>query len=290
MTIMTGLIVLSACLALAGILRSEYEKGHFVTEEVEILTDRLQGGERTYVFLTDMHNQEFGPGNRDLLAAIHGVKPDVILAGGDMMTCKGKQNIEPAVALIKALAERYPVYHGYGNHESRMDRQRSIYEDQYDRYIEVLKARGVVFLRNEAAEDAMGVHIAGLELEDRYFRKFGGVHMPEGYLEQKLGRASESGYQILLAHSPCYWREYAHWGADLTLAGHFHGGTIRIPVLGGVMTPQFQFFSPWCAGTFKKNGRWMLVGRGLGTHSIRIRINNRPQLLVIRLRQSQAGK
>ena len=94
---------------------------------------------------------------------------------------------------------------------------------------------------------------------------------------------------ILLAHSPLYFDAYAKWGADLTLSGHFHGGTIRLPGLGGVMTPQYQFFLPWCAGIFEKQGHYMAVSRGLGTHSINIRLNNRPQLLVIRICHPKEG-
>ena len=50
------------------------------------------------------------------------------------------------------------------------------------------------------------------------------------------------------------------------------------------MTPQYQFFLPWCAGEFEQDGKRMIVSRGLGTHSINIRLNNLPQLVVIRLR------
>ena len=51
------------------------------------------------------------------------------------------------------------------------------------------------------------------------------------------------------------------------------------------MTPQFQFFLPWCAGTFEENGKTMIVSRGLGTHSINIRLNNKPQLVVVDLKK-----
>ena len=47
------------------------------------------------------------------------------------------------------------------------------------------------------------------------------------------------------------------------------------------MTPQFQFFLPWCAGTFEESGKYMIVSRGLGTHSINIRLNNKPQLVAV---------
>lgn len=107
--------------------------------------------------------------------------------------------------------------------------------------------------------------------------------MTTEYLERHLGPADDSRFQILLAHSPLYFEQYADWGADLTLSGHFHGGTIRLPFVGGVMTPQYQFFHPYCAGEFEKDGKHMIVGRGLGTHSINIRFCNRPQLMVVRL-------
>ena len=54
------------------------------------------------------------------------------------------------------------------------------------------------------------------------------------------------------------------------------------------MTPQDQFFYPRCAGYFElpgseKEKSRMIVGRGLGTHSINIRLNAKPQVVVVRL-------
>ena len=102
--------------------------------------------------------------------------------------------------------------------------------------------------------------ISGVDLGKRYYRKLffeKPEPLPKTYFQNRLGKADESRFQILLLHSPMYFKEAAAWGADLTLSGHFHGGTIRIPVLGGVMTPQYQFFLPWCAGTFEKDGKMM---------------------------------
>ena len=88
--------------------------------------------------------------------------------------------------------------------------------------------------------------------------------MGPDYLARRVGDADEKRFQILLLHSPMYFENCARWGADLTLCGHFHGGTIRLPLLGGVMTPQYQFFLPWCAGAFERDGKRMIVSRGLG--------------------------
>ena len=107
--------------------------------------------------------------------------------------------------------------------------------------------------------------------------------MPDQYLEQHLGRPDPACFNVLLLHSPMYLKEAADWGADLVLSGHFHGGTIRLPFLGGLMTPQFQFFVPECAGVFHSGAATMIVNRGLGTHSVNIRLNDLPEISVIDL-------
>ena len=196
-----------------------------------------------------------------------------------------------ALSLFSYLTARYPVYCANGNHESRMRWKRKTYGGQYERYQKALRDMGAVCLEDSSAMLGEDIRITGVDLGEKFYKKifFGRpVSMERGYLEKKVGKAGEQGeFQILLAHSPLYFDAYARWGADLTLSGHYHGGTIRIPGLGGVMTPQYQFFLPQCAGTFRKGEKTMVVSRGLGTHSINIRLNNRPQLVVLRLRSGK---
>ncbi len=281
-----GALGTAACLA-----RSEYEKQHFSVEEISIRSEKIRK-DKTFVFLSDLHNNEFGSENRRLLAAIRQVRPDAVLIGGDMMVCKGKRDVQVPLRLIRRLTREFPVYCGNGNHENRMVWERETYGGLYEEYRDQLKRMGVIYLENGTAAWGPDVEISGVDLEWRYYRKalFQKLDpLPRDYLTRRLGRVRGTGreekFQILLAHSPMYFKEYAAWGADLTLAGHFHGGTIRIPGLGGVMTPQYQFFIPWCAGNFETDGKRMLVSRGLGTHSINIRLNNRPQLAVVRLKK-----
>lgn len=272
------------------LIRSEYEKNHFVAEELRITSPKIYR-EKKLVFLTDVHDKEFGPSNERLLHAVSRLSPDAILIGGDLMVSKGRGRLDASFRLMKGLSDLAPVYYSLGNHEMRLREEREVYGSQFDRLLDKARQLGIHMLIDEKAALDEDTDVWGIDLPRVCYKKLfleKPEKMPEGYLQQKLGRVDGERFQILLMHSPLYFSEARQWGADLTLAGHFHGGTVRIPGLGGLMTPQYQFFLPWCAGTFLEEGRVMAVGRGLGTHSINIRFNDLPQLLSIRLAPGDA--
>lgn len=272
-----------AALGAGGLLRSQYERDHFVAEETKICSPRIKR-ERTAVFLTDLHDKEFGEGNRLLLDAVRQEQPDFVLIGGDTMVVKpGPAGLEATERLLAGLKELCPVYYGNGNHEQRLLKERESYGEMYRDFRRLLRKYQVVYLADSSVEVDEDIRISGLDISQAYYRDVIPKRMEKEYITRRLGKADPERFQILLAHSPLFLDAYAGWGADLTLAGHFHGGTVRIPGLGGVMTPQYQFFLPCCGGTFRKDGRIMIVGRGLGTHSINIRFCNKPQVVVVRL-------
>lgn len=273
----------AGCLA-----RSRYERDCLVTEKYRIASEKIHGQGKTIVFLTDLHNKEFGEENSRLLETVRKVKPDAVLFGGDGMVAKrGNSDVRIPLALLTELAKEFPVYCGNGNHESRMLWKSEIYGETYENYRTALENAGIRYLSNEAADLDSDIRIYGLDLpKSAYLPRSGEI--PEGLLKETLGEPDPEKFCLLLAHSPLFFEEYAAWGADLTLSGHFHGGTIRLPLVGGVMTPQYQFFYPRCAGYFELPGKErekgrMIVGRGLGTHSINIRLNDKPQVVVVRL-------
>ena len=273
----------AGCLA-----RSRYERDCLVTEEYWIASEKIHGQGKTIVFLTDLHNKEFGEENSRMLETVRKVKPDAVLFGGDGMVAKrGNSDVRIPLALLTELAKEFPVYCGNGNHESRMLWKSEIYGEAYENYRTALENAGIRYLSNEAADLDSDIRIYGLDLpKSAYLPRSGEI--PEGLLKETMGEPDPEKFCLLLAHSPLFFEEYAAWGADLTLSGHFHGGTIRLPLVGGVMTPQYQFFYPRCAGYFELPGKGreksrMIVGRGLGTHSINIRLNDKPQVVVVRL-------
>lgn len=77
---------------------------------------------------------------------------------------------------------------------------------------------------------------------------------------EALGAPKEGCCNVLLAHNPVYFDTYAAWGADLTLSGHLHGGIVRLPLLGGVISPQMKLFPDYTRGCYTKENhrhdRW----------------------------------
>ncbi len=299
MKILTAVMAGGATAAAAGLLRSGYERRHFVIEEIAIYSEKLKNP-RTIVFLTDLHDTEFGGKNCQLLAAIRSLRPDVVLIGGDTMVAKpGKADLTVTRQLLDGLCsiqkettgenskKACRIYYGNGNHEQRLKREAKTYGDLYREFRVLLKERNISYLSDRSVNLSEEIRLSGLNLDQAYYRDFVPKRMETEYLKEHLGPSDRTRFQILLAHSPLYFNQYAKWGADLTLSGHFHGGTVRLPFVGGVMTPQYQFFHPYCAGEFEQDGKHMIVGRGLGTHSINIRFHNRPQLLCVRLLPKQ---
>lgn len=284
---MTGWLVILAAVFAAAIfllLRSEYERKHLAVQDYTIYSHKIRAGERVFVFLSDLHSNTFGADNGELLAAIDRVGPEAVLIGGDMMVCRGDVDLTVTEALLKKLSAAYPVYYGKGNHEQRLE-ETGRYREKYKEFQRILADTGVHYLSDATETFREDIAITGCNLEEQYYKHhFTVPGLQAGLVERHVGKSDPGRFNLLLLHSPLFFDSAAGWGADLTLSGHFHGGTIRLPFLGGVMTPQYQFFLPWCRGKFEKDGKTMIVSGGLGTHSVNIRLNNRPQLIVIRLR------
>ncbi len=105
--------------------------------------------------------------------------------------------------------------------------------------------------------------------------------MKADYLPKILGEPRTDACQILIAHNPLYFEEYAAWGADVVVSGHVHGGIMRLPVLGGVLSPNLSLFPKYDGGRFELGRAVMILSRGIGTHTIPLRIFNPAELVVL---------
>ena len=277
------------CLVLIGVIgRIFYENSTFRIKRYTICHEKIvrKANGLKIAFLSDLHNSCYGRGNSKLLQAIQDENPDLILIGRDMLIGKNGDYMDNACTLLQNLSMKFPVYYANGNHESRMKFNPDKYEDRYQIYEKKLKAMGVSLLCNESVFlEEQDITITGLELDEYYYQKGKKVMMEESDMEDLVGVSDRENFQILLAHHPEFFEKYSEWGANLVLSGHNHGGIVRLPLLGGVISPQYRLFPKYDGGLYKKDGNYMVLSRGLGTHTIKIRLWNVPELCMIELKE-----
>ena len=285
-----------------------FDSNRFVTQKYYVETDKT-GSTFHFVFLTDLHNKQYGRKNERLISAIDAEHPDFILLGGDMLSAKKplwtsfflaskwekkqRKKNGATIALLQNLAARYPVYYAMGNHESRSMEDTEKYGTLFEDYRKELAQTEICFLDNQTAElENFPVTVSGLSLEKKYYKKFIERVLPEHEIEDKIGTASAKNYQILLAHNPEFFQDYAKWKPDLVLAGHVHGGVVRLPFLrlGGVISPSLRLFPHYDGGLFEEYGCKMILGRGLGMHTIPIRIFNPGELVSVEVGHNDIPK
>lgn len=241
-------------------------------------------------YLTDLHSITFGRDNKELLLEIKAAKPDYIFLGGDMIVGSRDFNPEVSLHLSRSLAADYPVYMGMGNHEQKLMTYEETRDSSYPAYMEELKRLDITVLDNESIllkRQADHIRLYGLTMDYVYYGKvWKRVKMNPSYIKKQLGEASSDEFSILLAHSPKYFKAYAAWGADLVLSGHVHGGIMILPGLGGVIAPDYALFPKYDSGCFKEKNSQMVLSRGLGSHTIHLRIFNPPELSVVTLKKT----
>ena len=268
-------------LALIGIM--VWDTHRFVVVETTVKSEKIK--ERvTVVVLADLHNKCYGEKNCRLLEKIDGVRPDLILIAGDMLNAKPGADFSGTTAFLKKLSQRYVVLYGIGNHEHRLLLYPEVYGNMGEEYWRELQDKNIVRLDNKRILfEKKGICVYGVQIGKEYYKRFKVQEMEEDYLKRILGEPENGYFNILLAHNPDYFEKYALWGADLVLSGHVHGGIVRLPFLGGVLSPACRLFPRYDGGIFKEKNSRMILSRGLGSHTIPVRLFNPGELHVVYL-------
>ena len=242
----------------------------------------------TIAFLSDLHGNTHGPDNQKLIEAVNAANPDIIVMGGDMITSRAGEAheaaIKRAVDLVGVFAGK-KVFYGIGNHEYRMYLYREDFGDNFDRLTKGIQKAGAILLRNEHAYlDEYNIDIQGLEIERKYYTRGSKVTMGPSYIREMTGEKNKDHYRILMAHNPEFFEAYSH-EADLVLSGHFHGGIVRLPFIGGMVSARLSLFPKYDGGIYDLNGTKMVVSKGLGSHTLPLRIFNPCELCIIEIKK-----
>lgn len=283
MQVLIGIVffVFLLCICIIG-----YDTNRFVVRKYQFQNEKITDTFR-FVLVSDLHNKSYGKKNEKLLKAIEKLNPDAVLCAGDMLTAKPERDFHTAVEFMSALAKKYPIYYGNGNHEYRLKLYPEVYGNMAEQYEQELKKVSIEPLVNKKkVVSDKNIVIYGLEIGREYYKRFQKRNMEPEYIPSLLGQVDNQACNILLAHNPEYFQQYADYGADFVLSGHVHGGVARIPILGGVISPSLRIFPKYDGGVFRKRrsdgaSTIMILSRGLGTHTIPVRFCNPGELIEI---------
>lgn len=273
-------LILFAALLAVGII----DGNRFVTVKEEFELPGLSK-ECRFVMISDLHNKVYGKQNDKVINAVKKIKPDFVILAGDLVTSKVNEDMTPGIKLARTLSKKYKIYYGLGNHESKIKYRRDKFGDKFKRLKGALDNKNVIILENESATiPEYNIKVTGLDLDLNYFAHFRVRKMVPDYMTKTLHEPDQSKCNILIAHNPDYFEEYAKWGADLVLSGHVHGGIMRLPFLGGVIAPSYKLFPKYDGGVFRIGASTMLLGRGMGSHTIPFRFFNPAELYEVTLK------
>lgn len=286
---MRYMIWMTVIFMLLVILENVRELHTFRITHANIQTDKLsrESVELRVAVLSDLHNYTYGKHNRKLLDSIRRERPDLILVAGDMLI--GKKGVPFTVAgeFMQEVSKIAPVYYGNGNHEQRMKEERVHYGNEYQKYRNLLRNSRIRFLENESEFfrwKGERIRVTGLEIPLSYYKKFQGQTLKSEEIEKRIGDADEKHLQILIAHNPVHGATYAKWGADIVVSGHLHGGIVRLPFLGGMVTPQLRLFPKYSGGVYQEGKTTLVVSKGLGTHTFPIRFLNEAEVVMLHIK------
>ena len=259
----------------------------FRVTKYRICSQKLNGikREKKIIFLSDLHNRMYGEENERLLESIRNQHPDLILIGGDMLVRKDGNSYDKTVHFLAKLPGICPVYCANGNHEQKLKELPDKYEQSYEEYKKALTASGIHMLENASETvklEEVPVKLSGLEIPLGAYARFGKKELSLKEITDRIGEHGDD-YQILLAHHPGYMKEYLAYGADLILGGHYHGCVVQLPGIGGVISTNFTLFPKYSGGIYPEGEQTAVVSRGLGTHSVPLRLWNWPELIVLEL-------
>lgn len=215
----------------------------------------------TIAHLTDLHTHHFGLLEAQVIEALVGCQPDLVVMTGDMV-----ESFEDLDAFTRFLTElaplRVPMIATLGNWEHSV-------AGLIERLQEIYNAFDVRLMINENLRLSSGLEVAATDDSSTGFADLGAA----------LAGISTQPGRIFLTHAPgiFYAQQVYDMPFDLVLAGHTHGGQVRLgswrPVTSG----------RYVAGYYDTMLGRAYVSRGIGTTNLPVRLMCRPELPIFRL-------
>lgn len=238
------------------------------------------------VIISDLHHNQLGQNNKDLINKINELTPDIILVAGDMVNSDSKDS-KIVTNLMKQLCKENQVFYSLGNTD--------IYYIKSGRsnLVKDLENVGVTVLDNEYEDVKINGEI--IRIGGMYAYAFGlnGNNnvdkntMEEGVFDFLNDFQDTDNYKIMMAHRPdsfIFGNASKVWDIDLVVSGHNHGGQVALPFVGGLYGGDQGWFPKYDKGLFDLNKIKLLITSGLGSGKQKLpRFNNPPEVVNLKI-------
>jgi len=204
--------------------------------------------------------------------------------------------VNEAAALLRPLIEaKIPTYAVLGNHDYGMDYPDSVKNEPLAIAVrQTLETAGVRVLDNASAtlalpdESGAQNNSTASDAANLYVVGIGSRYAGNAKPEIALAQVPESAPRVIFMHEPDSFAAFPANAAPLAVAGHTHGGQIRIPFTDdwswmSLATDEKIHADGWIEN-FGQPGNRLYVNRGIGFSSFPVRINCRPELTIFTLR------
>jgi predicted MPP superfamily phosphohydrolase len=241
--------------------------------------------------LSDIHIGDYMPAPEiaRAVAMANDLRPDISFVTGDFVSSEGDP-LDVCINELSKLRAPLGVWGCNGNHEiyARVedDAQRLFRE----KGMRLLRAESVVVEHKGGRFNLIGVdyqrdHMTGGESTGPMLQE----------IEHLIRRDIPN---VLLSHNPNSFRRAADLGIELSLAGHTHGGQVKVEIVDHSVSPA-RLISPFVAGLYRlpMNGHGgnaanssqkaaLYVNRGLGTFGFPVRLGVPPEITLLTLRRA----
>lgn len=227
---------------------------------------------------------------RNSVAKLIEAKPAIALISGDFLYHPGaniKPEIETAVDIVRPLVEAgIPTYAVLGNHDYGMSSKKAQPKTkEAERLEKALESAGIEVLENEAVELQQSNNN-----EPLYLVGVGSLWANRDNVDEALSAVPDNSPRIVMMHNPDTFEQFPANSAPLALAGHTHGGQVRIPGLPQWswlrFTQKDEVYADGWARSFGKVGNQLYVNPGIGMSIAPIRLFCPPELTFFTLEKT----
>ncbi len=214
---------------------------------------KVAKGDTTHriVHFSDVHHKGDRAYLADAVKQINALSPDLVCFTGDLV--EQAEHVSEAVEVLKGI--KSPLYGVPGNHDYTSNADFKLINDAF------ASTGGRWLLNENAVIDGGQLNLIGAVCDD-----------------PKIVQPLPSAKNVVLMHYPVFVSHLEDRTFDLMLAGHSHGGQVRLPLIGAVILP--NGVGRYDMGLFQTAAGPLYVNPGLGWLHVDIRFNCRPEITV----------